>query len=191
MEIKELFTKTNSALNDIVQQVQPDQLDLIMPKYASYSDGQTMRTHLNICAYENACVPRMLAGERVPTNQENTEDFLKNDYKANFTALTEAANRVVLASSEEELDKTVHMSYADAPARSYLSDIVLQRSTAAIDIAQTAGISFEWPEELVQAIWNIAKPLAPTLREYGVFPTENPVDDDAPLQEKLIGLMGR
>lgn len=192
MDIKTLFTQTNQALNEIVQQVQPEQLELTMPDYASLTKGQTLRTHLNICAHENACVPRMLTAEEgIPNNADNTEDYLKDDFKKNFAALTETANQAVLACSEKDLDKTVHMSYADAPARDYLHDIVIQRSTAAIDIAQAAGISFTWPQALVQAIWDAVEPTAPMLRDYGIFPPEVPADASASLQAKLIGLMGR
>lgn len=191
MHIKDLFIQTNQALNDIVQQVMPNQLDLVMPACASFHEGQTLRTHLNICAHENACVAPMLAGEKVPGNQDFTEDYLKDDYKNAFAILTERANAAVRACSEDDLDRTVHMSYADAPARSYLHDIVIQRSMAAVDIAQVAGISFTWSQEHIQAIWDVIQPSATMLREYGVFPAEVAVDDDAPLQDRLLALMGR
>lgn len=191
MDIKELFTRTNQALNDIVQQITPEQLELVMPKYTSFNEGQTLRTHLNICAHENASVTPMLAGEKVPSNQEFNEDYLKDNYTGNFARLTEEANAAVLGCSTEDLKQTVHMSYADAPAQSYLTDIVIQRSAAAIDIAQVADISFDWPDELTQAIWDTVQPYAPTLREYGVFPAEVTVSDDTSLQNKLIAVMGR
>lgn len=192
MQIQELFTKTNQALNDIVTQVRAGQLTLVMPRYASYNDRQTLRMHINICAHENACVPRMLAAEEnIPSNQEFTEDYLQDDFKTNYTKLTNAANKAVLDASKEDLDRIVHMSYADALARNYLHDIVIQRSMTAIDIAQTAGITFVWPEELVQAIWDATTPYAQALRQYGVFPAEVAVAANASLQDKLIGLMGR
>lgn len=191
MEIKELFTKTNQALNDIVVQVKPEQMDAVMPKHASYNDGQTLKTHINICAHENACVPAMLAGEHLPTNQENTKDYLQDDFQTNYSDLTKSANEAVLKATDQDLQKIVHMSYGDAVAKAYLSDIVLQRSAAAIDIAQVAGVSFTWSDDLVQGIWDIAAPNAAMLREYGIFPPEVTVDDTASLQDKLIGLMGR
>ena len=191
MHIKDVFIQTNQALNDIVQQVKPDQLEYVMPAYSSFHEGQTLRMHLDICAHENACVAPMLAGEKVPGNQEFTEDYLKDDFKGNFAKLTEQADEAVRACSEDDLDRVVHMSYADAPARSYLHDIVIQRSAAAIDIAQAAGISFTWSQEHVQAIWDIVQPSAAMLREYGIFPAEVAIQDDAPLQDRLIALMGR
>lgn len=193
MNIQELFTKTNTALNDIVLQIKPEHLDLEMPEYAFYEQkNRTLRDYLQICAHENACVPAMLRGETgLANNQENTRDYLEDDFKTNMTHLTEAANEAVFSCNEDDLDRTVHMSYMDAPARAYLSDIVIQRSTSAIDIAKVIGISFTWPEDLVQGVWDIAEPNAAVLREYGVFPTEVKVAENASLQDKLIGLMGR
>ena len=191
MDIRQQFIKTNQALDDIVMQVRPDQFDTVMPSYASYSDGQTLRQHINFCAHENACVPGMLAGEHFPPNAENAVDYLKDDFKTNYATLTRLANEAVLASSDEVLDATVHMSYGDAAARAYLNDITIQRSMAAIDIAQAAGITFTWPQELVQVIWNATQPHAAMLREYGIFPAEVAIDQSAPLQDRLIALMGR
>ena len=192
MDIKTLFTRTNSALNSAVQRVSPDQLATNMPEYSSYHKGQTLGTYLNICAHENACVPRMLAAEQnIPNNQEFTEDYLQDDFKTNFAALTESANKAVLNATEETLDTTVHMSYADAKARDYLKDIVVQRSMATIDIAQAAGFAPEWPDDLLQEIWNVVEPYAPTLRHYGIHPPEVKVSTSASLRDKRIGTMGR
>lgn len=192
MNIQQLFTSVNSELNDIVQQLQPEQLAVQVPDYAFYRAKGTIRDMLQVGAHENACVAPMLAGEKgLKVNAEITEDYLKDDFKANFARLTNEANEAVLKQSEEDLNRIVHMSYMDSPAREYLSDIVIQRSSAAIDIAQAAGISFAWPEDLVQGIWDIANPNADVLRQYEVFPPEVAVDASAPLQDRLIGLMGR
>lgn len=193
MNIQDLFIRTNTALNDIVLQIKPEQLSLTMPDYAFYQQkDKTVRDYLQICAHENACVPPMLKGEtNLPTNQENSRDYLEDDFKTNLTHLTEAANQAVMNLDAEGLEKTVHMSYMDAPAKDYLSDIVIQRSSSAIDIAAVTGISFTWPDELIQGIRAIAEPNADTLREYGVFPPEVATPDSASSQDKLIGLMGR
>lgn len=192
MDIKELFIKTNQALNDVVQQVAPDKLQVVMPDYAAYQPGQLLERHLQICAHENACVPRMLKAEvGIPNNQEFSEDYLKDDYKGNFAKLTQIANDAVLQATDEDLAQTVHMSYADAKAQDYLRDIVIQRAMATIDIAQAIGVKPSWPAEVLQGIWDATQPFAATLREYGVFPAEVSVPEDAPLEDRLIGLMGR
>ena len=189
MDIRKLFTATNQALNDIVIIINDDDLNLDVPQHMAYSDGQTLRTTLNILAYENACVPRMLAGEKdIPSNDKLTDDYLQNDFVSRYAELTASANA---AAESCDLDKTVYMSYATVPANQYLNDIIIQRSTAAFDIAQLAGITFQWPEELVQGIWDITEPNAPMLREYGVFPPEVNIAPTATTQDKLIALTGR
>ena len=190
MEIKELFIRANQALNDIVTQVKPEYMEVRVPKHMAYKDGQTLRTSINVCAYENACVPRMLAGEQnIAPNKDIAEDYLKDDFVARFARLTEAANKAVREC--DDLDRMVYMSYGTAPAHQYLRDIVIQRTTAAFDIAALANISFGWPVELVQALWNVIEPTAPMLREYGVFPPEISVSADASLQDRLVALTGR
>lgn len=193
MDIQQLFTRTNTALNDVVQQLTPEQLDSVsLPSYATSNQGRSLRTFVNVCAYENDCVPAMLEGKKgLVANQENTTDYLQDDFKSNFARLVEVANEAVRACSQDDLARTVHMSYMDAPARDYLNDIVLQRSLAAIDIAQAANLPHAWDNELLQGLWDTVAPNANMLREYGVFPAEVVVGADASLQDKLLGLMGR
>ncbi len=190
MNIQELFIATNQALKDIVVQVKAEQLGLTVPKHMAYSDGQTLRTSINVCAYENACVPRMLAGEQnIPANNEITEDYLQDNFSEHFTTLTDKANQAVRDC--DDLERTVYMSYATVPARDYLKDIVVQRATAAFDIAKLAGITFTWPDELVQAVRTVVEPNAAMLREYGVFPPAVAVSPDASPQDQLIAMTGR
>jgi hypothetical protein len=40
-------------------------------------------------------------------------------------------------------------------------------------------------------MWEKFEPSAAGYRELGVFPPAVPVPDDAPLQERLLGLLGR
>lgn len=185
MDIRELFIRTNQQLNDIVQKITPDQLDVMV-------QSQPLRRHLAVCAHENACVLRMLAGEEgIASNQEFTEEYLKDDYKTNFADLTVTANEAVKGCSDEDLERTTHMSYADTTVRGYLQDVTIQRLAAAVDSAQAANIPLNLPEELAQALLDHIQPFAKMLREYGVFPAEVDVAADASVQDRLLGLMGR
>ena len=87
MDIKDTFIAANSALTDLVQRVRPEHLSLEVPAYARFHDGQTLRTSLNIMAYENQCVPRVLAGETgLATNPEFDGDLLRDDSQATTSA---------------------------------------------------------------------------------------------------------
>src|SRR4029079_11805614 len=76
MDTNETFIAVNSALTDLVLRVRPEHLALEVPAYARFHDGQTLRTSLNLMAYENRCVPKVLAGETgLATNPEFDGDL--------------------------------------------------------------------------------------------------------------------
>ena len=47
------------------------------------------------------------------------------------------------------------------------------------------------PPDLVQGLWDEIAPDAEAWRAMGVFGAAVPVPDDAPLQDRLLGLTGR
>ena len=126
-----------------------------MPAYARFHDGQTLRTSLNIMAYENQCVPKVLAGETgLATNPDFDGDLLGDDVAGNYERLATEANASVR--SHADLDRIVHMSYADVPARGYLSDISLNRTMALYDAAALTGLEPHLPDEVILAVHAIA-----------------------------------
>ncbi len=190
MDVKKLFVATNQALTDAVKQITPEQFELEVPAHMRYRDGQVLKTTINILAYENLCVPKVLHGETgLATNTEFDEDLLKDDPMANYEKLSDAANEA--ARAQTDMKQVVHISYGDFPASDYLSDISLQRSTAAYDIGALTGVDVSLPEDVVKGLWDIAAPNADYLREAGVFPPEIRIKDDASSEDKLLGLIGR
>ena len=100
--------------------------------------------------------------------------------------------RAVQDLDESELDnRTVHYSYGDYTAREALWHAILFRAMRAHDIAKAIGIDSDLPDDLVQAVWEIVEPHADEWRQIGVFGPEVEVPDDAPLQDRLLGLTGR
>jgi hypothetical protein len=53
------------------------------------------------------------------------------------------------------------------------------------------GVDPNLPDELVQGLWAEISPHAEEWRAIGVFPPAVAVPDDAPLQDRLLGLTGR
>ena len=190
MEIKETFIAVNSALTDLVRRVRPEHLTLEAPPYARFHDGQTLRDSLNIMAYENQCVPKVLAGETgLVTNPEFDGDLLGDDLAGNYQRLADEANATVRAHAD--LDRTVHMSYADVPARGYLSDISLNRTMALYDAAALTGLEPHLPDEALRAIHEIATENGELLRQMGIFPPEVAVSSDADPEDRFLGYIGR
>jgi uncharacterized protein (TIGR03086 family) len=190
MDIKETFLAANGALTDLVVRVRPEHLALAVPAYARFHDGQTLRTSLNLMAYENLCVPKVLAGESgLTTNPEFDGDLLGDDLKGSYERLAAAADASVRAHAD--LDRTVHMSYADVPARGYLSDISLNRTMALYDAAALTGLEPHLSDEAIRAVHAIATSNGDLLRKMGIFPPEIPVAADADATDRFLAYIGR
>ena len=169
--------------------MRPEQLTLEMPPYVRFHDGQTLRDSLNIMAYENQCVPKVLAGETgLVTNPEFDGDLLGDDLAGNYQRLADEANAAVRAHAD--LDRTVHMSYADVPARGYLSDISLNRTMALYDAAARTGLEPHLRDEALRAVHEIATENGNLLPQMGIFPPEVAVSDDADPEDRFLGCMG-
>ena len=91
----------------------------------------------------------------------------------------------------DDPDKIVHLSYGDFPAREYLKHITSFRGFRAFDIAKWIGASTALPEDLVQGMWDLILPEVEAWREMGVYGPPVSVPADAPLQDRLLGLVGR
>ena len=90
-----------------------------------------------------------------------------------------------------DLDRTVHMSYADVPARGYLSDISLNRTMALYDAAALTGLKPRLTDEAIREIHAIATQNGELLRKMGIFPPEIAVSGDAGAEDRFLAYMGR
>jgi uncharacterized protein (TIGR03086 family) len=190
----EVFVLADHALNDVVARIGDDQWAMEMPP--SFSTRQadhrpTLREIVNYHAYDDAWVPDMLAGKTMAeAGIDNFKgDLLGDEPKLKFAEIVEKACEA--AAGLDDLERTVHCSFGDFPARAYLWQTNMFRGLRAHDIADVIGIDFNLPEGLVQGIWDEISPHAEGWREIGVFPAAVAVPDDAPLLDRLLGLTGR
>jgi uncharacterized protein (TIGR03086 family) len=194
MQENEAFVLADRTLNGVVQRIRDDQWSMEMPDtfLTRASDHRpTLREIINYHAYDDAWVPDMLAGR---TMQEVGQDAFKGDLlgadpKGNFARIVDKA--CAAAQAITDLNRTVHCSFGDYPAREYFWQINGFRGLRAHDIARVLGIDPQLPPELVQALWDEISPHAEEWRQIGVFPAAVPVPEDAPLLQRLLGLTGR
>jgi uncharacterized protein (TIGR03086 family) len=190
----EIFVLADQALNRVIEQIADDQWGMTMPAnfMTRRSDHvPTLREIVNYHAYDDAWVPDMLAGRTMEEagREKFDGDLLGEQPKQAFAAIVETA--CAAAASFEELDRVVHCSFGDYPAREYLWQINSFRALRAHDIAKAIGVDSTLPTPLVQGVWDEVSPHAEEWRKYGVFPAAVPVAEDAPLQDRLLGLTGR
>ena len=116
-------------------------------------------------------------------------DLLGEDPHGSFSVIVEMA--CAAASEFDDLDRIVHCSFGDFPARHYFWQINQFRALRAHDIAKVIGADPTLPDELVQGIWEEVAPNAEEWRAIGIFPAAIAVPEDAPLQARLLALTGR
>ena len=190
MDTKETFIAANGALTELVLRVRPDDLGLEMPAYARFHDDQTLQTSLNIMAYENLCVPKVLAGDSgLATNPEFDGDLLGDDLAGNYDRLASEANASVRAHAD--LDQLVHISYGDVSAERYLSDISLNRTMTLFDVAALTGLEPHLSDEAIEAVHAIAADVGDLLRQMGIFPPEVAVSGEATREDRFRAYIGR
>jgi uncharacterized protein (TIGR03086 family) len=192
MTEQEVFVLADHALSHVVARIADDQWAMQMPpSFARNGEAPTLRTVVGQHAFDDAWVPDMLAG-RTMDEAGTTKfdgDLLAGDPKADFAAIVETA--CAAAAQLDDLDRTVHCSFGDFPAREYLWQTTAFRGMRAWDIANVIGVDPTLPDDLVQGLWNELSPVADEWRQYGVFPAAVPVAADAPLMQRLLGLTGR
>lgn len=193
MQEQDVFILAEQALMNVIDQISDDQWAMDMPPEFARRDTRrvTLRDIVNYHAYDDAWVPDMLAGKTMEEagRTKFDGDLLGDDPKGNFGTIVAAA--CTAARACDDLDRTVHCSFGDFPAREYFWQISSFRGLRAHDIAKVIGVDRTLPPALVQGLWDEISPHAEVWRAIGVFGPRVEVPEDAPLQDRLLGLTGR
>lgn len=199
MREQDVFVLAEETLLGVVEQIGDEQWAMTMPSWFDTRDPDkpiTLREVISYHAYEDAWVPDMLAGrtmDEVGRDAFGADPFggglLGDDPKRSYARIVAAATAA--ARSVDDLDRTVHTSFGDFPAREYFWQINGFRGLRAHDIAKAIGVDRCLPPDLVQGLWDEISPHAEEWRAIGIFRGRVDVPDDAPLQDRLLGLTGR
>jgi hypothetical protein len=189
MGARELFILSEQALAGVVDQIKPDQWGLCKPDWLA-TGGQgdaTLRQIVNYHAYDSAWVPDVIAGKTIAEVGDRYE-HIKTDAGVDYRQHSDSA---IAAAKNADLARVVHLSYGDFPASEYLKHTSSFRGFRAYDIAKWLGIGTRLPDELVREMWDELSPDMEAWRAMGVYGPAVAVPEDAPLQDRLIGLSGR
>jgi hypothetical protein len=194
MREPEVFVLADRTLAAVIGQIRDEQWDMTMPESFLMRGADTppsLRAVVNYHAYDDAWVPDMLAGRTMEEAGAGTfdGDLLGDEPVERFGAIVDAA--CAAAEAVTDLDAVTHLSFGDYSVRQYFWQINSFRGLRAHDIAVVIGADPALPAALVQGLWDEVAPHAEEWRQIGVFPAAVPVADDAPLQDRLLGLTGR
>jgi len=192
MSEQHVYILSEQALADTIDKIADDQWGQRKPEWFQ-TGGQgdaTLRFIVNYHAFDTAWVPDVLAGKTADeVGDAYAGDLLGDDPRGSYRRYSEKA--IAAAEALDDPDRIVHLSYGDFPAREYLKHITSFRGFRAYDMAKWIGANTALGDELVQGMWDEIEPEVEGWRQMGVFGPAVHVPDDAPLQDRLLGLCGR
>ena len=192
MSEQQVFIRSEQTLADVIDQVPDERWDEVTPPWfqVGRTGPVTLRQIVNYHAYDTAWVPDVLAGRTVDeVGHAFDGDLLGDDPRGSYRRRSEAAIEAV--AQLDDPDRVVHLTYGDYPAREYLAHTTSFRVFRAYDIARWIGADTQLPPDLVEGMWDELLPQVEAWRQMGVFGPAIPVPEDAPLQDRLLGLVGR
>lgn len=89
------------------------------------------------------------------------------------------------------LDRTVHLSMGESSGAEYCSEMTMDATVHAWDLARAIGADERIPDSLVDFSMGEVEPYAGTLAASGLFEPPVPVPDNADPQTRLLALLGR
>jgi uncharacterized protein (TIGR03086 family) len=136
---------------------------------------------------EQQWVPLLLDGRTVGEARSRLQplgDDLLLEWQRYSTAATQAWSSVDPAAR-------VNLSYDTVPASAYLREQASDVIVHTWDLARAVGADEDLGETLVAAAWTVFEPQKDTLEASGLFESPVPIDENAPLQSRLLALTGR
>jgi uncharacterized protein (TIGR03086 family) len=194
MNEPEVFVLADRTLAELVGRITEAQWDMTMPvdfAIRGKEAAPTLHQVINYHAYDDAWVPDMLAGRTMAEAgpEKFDGDLLGADPVARFNEIVDAA--CAAATAVTDLEQVAHLSFGDYTTREYLWQINFFRGVRTHDLARALGVDATLPPDLVEGLWEEVSPNAEEWRSLGVFGPAVVVPDDAPLQDRLLGLTGR
>ena len=155
---------------------------------ASTPDSEwTTRDLVRHVVAEQRWIPKLLTGcdyAQAEADLEEVGDDLLAEWAKFATAATEAWRN-------SPADTPVHLATDVVPAAPYLTEQTSDITIHTWDLARATGADEQLPDELVEAVWEHFQPQIEHLAATGLYAAPVDVDEDAPLQVRLLAVTGR
>jgi uncharacterized protein (TIGR03086 family) len=104
---------------------------------------------------------------------------------------TAAAAAAAALSAEGALERTAELSRGPTPVSQYVGEMIFDLCVHSWDLGRAIGSSRPLPDELVAAVFSVARGFGDLSAFGDMFKPAVSVPDDAPLVDKLIAFTGR
>jgi len=190
----ELFNRATQEFDTRVHAVRPDQWGDPTP-----DTDWDVRALVNHLVVEQLWVPETLAGKTVEEvgGRLDGDHLLVPGTSLSPGPLYVATWEQAVADSRATfaqpgaLDRVVHLTGRDAPARDYCREMTADAIVHSWDLAKGIGADDRLDPELVEYAFEMFNALKDDLATSGMFAEPIPVPDDAPLQTRLLAVVGR
>lgn len=149
--------------------------------------GWTVRDLVRHVVLEQQWVPPLLSGLS-PLQARRALAPLGADLAAEWRIYSAAATA---AWQRTPVDAPVILAADTVTAFDYLREQVSEVTIHAWDLAKATRADATLDQSLIEAVWTVFEPQRDTLEASGLFASPVPIDDDAPLQSRLLALTGR
>lgn len=150
----------------------------------------TVRDLVNHIVGEQLWVPDVLAGRTVDEVGDKFDgDQLHDDPLSAWSTASQTARSAWL--SPGAVERTVHLSYGDAPAEEYGWQMTTDLAVHGWDLATALGGDAGISDELASTLLAYVEPQLSLWSGSSMFATPVPVPDDATPPTRLVALLGR
>ena len=184
-ELIELFNRATQEFDDRVRAIRPDQWRDPTPD--TEWDVRALVNHLVV---EQLWVPETLAGKTVEEVGDRFEGDQTGDDPVATWQRAVAESRATFA-QPDALDRIIHLTGRDAPARDYCREMTGDAIIHSWDLAKAIGADDRLDPELVQFAFEGFEAVKEQLAATGLFADPIDVPDDADLQTRLLAIVGR
>jgi uncharacterized protein (TIGR03086 family) len=154
------------------------------------NDGWDVRALVNHVVGEELWTPPLLEGKTIADVGDRYDgDVLGSEPWATFKGAAEAA--VASINEPGALERTVHLSFGDTPAREYAWQLFADHLIHAWDLARALGADDRLDPELVDACAQWFAGMEELYRSWGAIAPRPPIPDDADAQTRLLAAFGR
>lgn len=181
---KELFKKVSDQASGCVKHIREDQLGNTTP-----CSEWDLKILLNHVVYELLWIPELLSGKTVAQVGDKFDGDVLGDNPNG--AWQTALNSAIAAVEAADLDAPTHLSYSDVPASRYITEMSGEILLHGWDMAQSIKCSMIFDPEVAQMVYEYYAANIKGFREGGFVGKAVEVSESAPIQTKLLALMGR